>query len=125
MILCLRHHRHQQQQQQQQEVPDYLVAPPGLPLEPFEAIKEFLHSEVGTPVSCAMTGEASVSGTGSQPGIFDDQVAQMTQMTQMGAAEIMGAIMEASAVTMAGTGHQGLSTDTQGSIGNYTFFDAL
>jgi len=121
----LAHHHQQQQQQQQQEVPDYLVAPPGLPLEPFEAIKEFLHSEVGTPVSCAMTGEASVSGTGSQPGIFDDQVAQMTQMTQMGAAEIMGAIMEASAVTMAGTGHQGLSTDTQGSIGNYTFFDAL
>ena len=74
-----------------------------------------------------MTGEASVSGTGSQPGIFDDQlqVAQMTQMTQMGAAEIMGTIMEASAVTMAGTGHHALSTDTQGSIGNYTFFDAL
>ena len=124
----LAHHQLQlQQQQQQQEVPDYLVAPPGLPLEPFEAIKEFLHSEVGTPVSCAMTGEASVSGTGGQPGIFDDQlqVAQMTQMTQMGAAEIMGTIMEASAVTMAGTGHHALSTDTQGSIGNYTFFDAL
>lgn len=111
-----------QQHHQQEEVPDYLVSPPGLPTEPFEAMKEFLHSEVGMPVSCAMTGEACVSGTGGQDGIFDDH---MVQMTHMSAAEIMGTGMEASAVTVVGTGHHKLATDTQGSIGNYTFFDAL